>query len=129
MLSTADLTGGLGNLLIHIGKPEATSDILDAIDEGKNLLDSERHYLGLTCNDVCAELCRQWALPQDLIITIQASGKPREEDASRLSACTLYIARFLNHTHYDDASDPETILSGFSLICQNKIFRLKHNKF
>ena len=113
MIFTAGLIGELGTLLIHLGNPEAASDILDAIDEGKTPLDSEHHYLGFTRYDVCAELCRQWALPQALITTIQASGKPMEEDTAWLSACTLYIARFLSHTHYDDTCDPETIFTGF----------------
>ena len=113
MIFSAGLFSELGTLLIHLGNPTAASAIIDAIENGNDTLDSERQYLGFTRYDVCAELCRQWQLPQALISTIQAAGKPMEEDTPWLSACTLYIARFLNQSHYKDASDTDTILADF----------------
>jgi HD-like signal output (HDOD) protein len=115
MIFTAGLISELGSLLIHLGNPKAALKILHAVDDGKDTLDSERHYLGYTRYDVCAELCRQWQLPQALISTIQAAGKPMVEDAPWLSACALYIARYLSQSHYNDSSDLEAILAEFPI--------------
>jgi len=113
MIFTAGLISELGTLLIHMGNPTAASQILNAINDGNDALDSERHYLGYTRYDVCAELCRQWQLPQALINTLQAAGKPMDEDTPWLSACAIYIARFLCHSHYDEEKDAEIILTDF----------------
>ncbi len=115
MIFTAGLISELGTLLIHLGNPTAASAIITAVDDGNDMLESERHYLGFTRYDICAELCRQWQLPQALISTIQAAGKPMDEDTAWLSACTLYIARYLNHSHYDDSMDSEAIMAAFPI--------------
>ena len=37
------------------------------------------------------------------------------EDAPWLSACALYIARYLSQSHYNDSSDLEAILAEFPI--------------
>ena len=73
---TSGLIYDLGTILIHLGEPDAASYITEAVYEGQDRLDSERQYLGFTSHEACAELCRKWQFPEELINTVEKSGEP-----------------------------------------------------
>ena len=107
MVFTAGLIYDLGTILIHLGEPDAASDITEAVYEGQDRLDSERQYLGFTSHEACAELCRQWQFPEELINTVEKSGEPMAFSQLSLSACAVHIARYVSQStvprqHYVD---------------------------
>jgi len=112
MVFTAGLIYDLGTILIHLGEPDAASDITEAVYEGQDRLDSERQYLGFTSHEACAELCRQWQFPEELINTVEKSGEPMAYSQLSLSACAVQIARYVSQSTYSDEGE-EVLLQTF----------------
>jgi len=112
MVFTAGLIYDLGTILIHLGEPDAASDITEAVYEGQDRLDSERQYLGFTSHEACAELCRQWQFLEELINTVEKSGEPMAYSQLSLSACAVQIARYVSQSTYSDEGE-EVLLQTF----------------
>jgi HD-like signal output (HDOD) protein len=105
MIFTAGLIYDLGMILIHLGEPDAASDITEAVYQGQDRLDSERQYLGFTSHEACAELCRQWQFPEELISTVEKSGEPLTYSQLSLSACAVHVARYVSQSSYSDEGE------------------------
>lgn len=112
MAFTAGLIYDLGTILIHLGEPDAASDITEAVYEGQDRLDSERQYLGFTSHEACAELCRQWQFPEELINTVEKSGEPMAFNQLSLAACAVHIAHYVSQSTYSDEGE-EVLLQTF----------------
>lgn len=112
MTFTAGLIYDLGTILIHLGEPDAASDITEAVYEGQDRLDSERQYLGFTSHEACAELCRQWQFPEELINTVEKSGEPMSFNQLSLAACAVHIAHYVSQSTYSDEGE-EVLLQTF----------------
>ena len=112
MVFTAGLLYDLGTILIHLGEPDAASDITEAVYQGQDRLDSERQYLGFTSHEACAELCRLWQFPEELINTVEKSGEPMAYDPLSLAACAVKIARYVSQSSYSDEGE-EVLLETF----------------
>lgn len=105
MIFTAGLIYDLGTILIHLGESGAASDITQAVYQGQDRLDSERKYLGFTSHEACAELCRQWQFPEELINTVEKSGEPMAYSQLSLSACAVHVARYVSQSSYSDEGE------------------------
>lgn len=96
LVFTAGLVSGLGTVLIYLGAPKEANEIDQHVKAGKTRHLVEQKKLGYTSQDVCAELCRRWKFPEELIITIAQSARPlRFKELSR-SSCVVHIARYLS---------------------------------
>jgi len=114
MIFTAGLIYDLGTILIHLGEPDAASDITEAVYQGQDRLDSERQYLGFTSHEACAELCRQWQFPEELINTVEKSGEPMAYSQLSLSACAVHVARYVSQSTYSDEGE-DVLLQTFPM--------------
>jgi HD-like signal output (HDOD) protein len=114
MIFTAGLIYDLGTILIHLGEPDAASDITEAVYQGQDHLDSERQYLGFTSHEACAELCRQWQFPEELINTVEKSGEPMAYSQLSLSACAVHVARYVSQSTYSDEGE-DVLLQTFPM--------------
>lgn len=112
MIFTAGLISSLGNILIHLDDATTAKKINSEVRSGIHRSDSERKHLGFTQQDVCAELCRIWQFPEELIDTITKAGEPLNFDEISLAANAVYIARYISESNYSD-KDQQTILAEF----------------
>lgn len=94
---TAGLLGSLGSMLIHIGLPSEANEIDQHFKAGKHSrIELEINRLGFTSQMVCAELCRRWKLPVELIATIEQSDHPLTAEQPSKQACCVFLARFIS---------------------------------
>ena len=114
MIFTAGLIYDLGTILTHLGEPDAASDITEPVYQGQDRLDSERQYLGFTSHEACAELCRQWQFPEELINTVEKSGEPMAYSQLSLSACAVHVARYVSQSTYSDEGE-DVLLQTFPM--------------
>lgn len=112
MVFTAGLISSLGKILIHLDDSTTARKINAEVRAGMNRPDSERNNLGFTHQDVCAELCRIWQFSDELIDTVTKVGEPLNFDDISLAACTVYIARYISESSYNE-KDTQTIVAEF----------------
>lgn len=94
---TAGLLGNLGNILIHMSFPSKANEINQHAKAGHSSRSVfERTCLGFTNQDVCAELCRRWKFPDELIDAIQHSGEPLTFDQPSAIGCVLHLAQIIS---------------------------------
>jgi len=109
MVFTAGLINGLGNILIHLGNSEAADEISYLVEEGMPLLDAERQELSFTNQEACAELCRLWQFSDDLITTVEQSGEPLNFKKVSVSACAVFVARYISESNYSEKTRDEQL--------------------
>ena len=112
MIFTAGLISSLGKVLIHLDDATTARKINAEVRSGMNRPDSERNNLGYTHQEVCAELCRIWQFSDDLIDTVSKAGEPLNFDDVSVAACSVYIARYISESSYNE-QDTQTILANF----------------
>jgi HD-like signal output (HDOD) protein len=112
MIFTAGLISSVGKILIYLDDETSAKKINLDVRAGINRPDSERKHLGFTHQEVCAELCRIWLFPEDLIDTITKSGEPHNFDDLSLAANAVYIARYISESSYSN-NDQQIILTEF----------------
>lgn len=112
MIFTAGLISSLGKVLIHLDDATTARKINAEVRSGMNRPDSERNNLGYTHQEVCAELCRIWQFSDDLIDTVSKAGEPLNFDDVSVAACSVYIARYISESSYNE-QDTHTILANF----------------
>ena len=112
MVFTAGLISSLGRILIHLDDATTARKINSEVRAGTSRADSERKHLGFTHQEVCAELCRIWQFPAELIDTITQVGEPLSFDDISLAAIAVYIARYISESSYSEKDQP-TILAEF----------------
>ncbi|PPD35910.1 MAG: signal transduction protein [Methylomonas sp.] len=118
---TAGLLGNLGNILIHMSFPSKANEINQHVKAGHSSRSVfERTCLGFTNQDVCAELCRRWKFPGELIDAIQHSGEPLSFDQPSDIACALHLAQVISDA-VDNNKDQEEILGLLPLPVAEKI--------
>lgn len=118
---TAGLMTGLGNILIHMGAPNAAQEIDEHVKNGKQTRSTlEINRLGFTSEEVCAELCRRWHFSEDLITTIANCGAPLKAQELSLPACIVFIARYISECCHTETT-PETILNAFPFSVAEKL--------
>ena len=94
---TAGLIGNLGNILIHMSFPSKANEIDQHAKAGNSSRSVfERTCLGFTNQEVCAELCRRWKFPDELVNAILHSGEPLAFEQPSSYACALHIAQFIS---------------------------------
>lgn len=93
---TAGLVSGLGTILLYLGAPKAANEIDQHVKAGENRNEYEQKRLGFTNQEVSAELCSLWNFSDELVNTIAKSGEPLTADEISLSACVVYIARYIS---------------------------------
>ena len=96
LVFTAGLVSGLGTVLIYLGAPRAANEIDQHIKAGNTRYSIEQKKLGFTSQEVCAELCRRWKFPEDLINTIAQSAKPQGFKEVSKPSCIVHIARYIS---------------------------------
>jgi len=109
MVFTAGLINGLGNILIHLGNPEASNEISFLVEDGMSVLDAEQQELGFSNQEACAVLCRLWQFSDDLTTTVEQSGQPLNFAQPSLASCAVYIARYISQSTYSDKSPTEKL--------------------
>jgi len=93
---TAGLISGLGTVLIYMGAPDKALTISQQVEAGNERYSIEKKCLGFTSQEVCAELCRRWKFPNELVATIEQSGDPLAFDDVLPSAGIIFIARSIS---------------------------------
>lgn len=110
---TAGLISSLGNILIHMGAPNAAAEIDQHVKTGHQSRSTlEINRLGFTSADVCAELCRRWHFSEELIKTVAECDAPLKTDDPYLPACIVYLARYLSESMAANLS-PKEIYTAF----------------
>ncbi len=118
---TAGLISGLGNILIHMGAPNAAQEIDEHLKSGKQTrITLETNRLGFTSYDVCAELCRRWHFSDELTDVVAKSGAPLDSAEINLGACVVFIARYISESLHTQTT-PENILQAFPFSIAEKL--------
>lgn len=107
---TSGLLGNLGNILIHMSFPSKANEINQHAKAGHaSRAVFERTCLGFTNQDVCAELCRRWKFPDELIDAIQHSGEPLTYDQPSAIGCVLHIAQVISDAVENNKTQEEIL--------------------
>ncbi len=90
---TAGLVHGIGELVMHVGMPEAMMDLNRSVP----MLDlkrarAERGLFGFSYADVGAALAREWKFPQKMIDAVEHQTAPFENDIYEPIAGVMHIA-------------------------------------
>jgi HD-like signal output (HDOD) protein len=90
---TAGLIHAVGELLMHVGMPEAMIDLERSVP----MLDlkrasAERGLFGYNYADVGAALAREWRFPRKMINAIEHQGAPFDNDVYEPIAGVIHIA-------------------------------------
>jgi len=111
MIFTAGLINGLGTVLLYLGDPKAANEIQQHVKSGDNRYQYEEKRLGFSSLDVCVELCSRWHFSDDLIETISQSRDPLAADEVSLSACIVYIARYISESNHPNINEEDRLAS------------------
>lgn len=115
LVYSAALFSGLGILLIQMGMPSEANEIDQHFKAGHHWRSElEQNRLGFSSQMVCAELCRRWKLPVELIEAIEQSDQPLAVGASSRAASCVYLARYLIES-LQLAKTPPQILETFPM--------------
>ena len=92
---TAGLIHGIGELMMHIGMPEAMIDL----DRSVPMLDlkrakAERGLFGYSYADVGAALAREWKFPKKMVNAIEHQVAPFDNDVYEPIAGVIHIANW-----------------------------------
>ncbi len=109
MIFTAGLINGLGNILLQLGDAKAANEIDQHVKAGEARSEYERKRLGFTSQEACAELCRRWNFSEELIDTVAKSGEPLGFEEISLSACVVFIAKFISESSHSNMNDEEKL--------------------
>jgi len=109
MIFTAGLINGLGTVLLYLGDPKAANEIQQHVKSGDNRYQYEEKRLGFSSLDVCVELCSRWHFSDDLIKTLSQSRAPLAADEISLSACIVYIARYISESNHPNISEEDRL--------------------
>ena len=90
---TAGLIHGIGELMMHVGMPEAMIDL----DRSIPMLDlkrarAEKGLFGYSYAEVGAALAREWKFPQKMIDAIEHQNAPFDNDVYEPIAGVIHIA-------------------------------------
>ena len=90
---TAGLIHGIGELVMHVGMPEAMIDL----DRSVSMLDlkraaAERGLFGYSYANVGAALAREWNFPKKMINAIEHQNAPFDNDVYEPIAGVIHIA-------------------------------------
>lgn len=107
---TAGLVHGIGELMMHVGMPEAMLDL----DRSIPMLDlkrarAEKGLFGFSYAEVGAELAKEWRFPKKMIDAIQHQTAPFDHDVYEPIAGVIHVASWR-------ARAQELSLGGHSLI-------------
>ena len=101
---TAGLISNLGKVLIHMGAQEIAKEIESQVQSGKQRSQVEEEQLGFTNSEVCAELCRRWKFPEELVQTVAQCSEPLTFIDTKTEASVVHIARYLSECRRDNLS-------------------------
>lgn len=104
MVFTSGLINDLGKILIYLGLPKLAHEVDEHVRAGKPRAQVEQNRLGFTNAQVCAELCRRWKFPDELIQTVSQSQQPLLFDDVSPEACIVHISKYLSSCRRDNLS-------------------------
>lgn len=102
MVFTAGLINDLGRILIYMGLPKIAHELDEHVRAGKPRAQVEQNRLGFTNAEVCAELCRRWKFPDELVQTVSQSQQPLLFDDVSPEACIVHISKYLSACRRDN---------------------------
>ena len=114
MIFTAGLICQMGTVLIHMSEPTAAREIAQHVKAGKELSHVEKHRLGFTNAEVCAELCKRWKFPEELIQTVRHCHDPMDYEDVSTEAYIVNIAKYLSECQRDNL-EVEDMMENFPL--------------
>lgn len=109
---TCGMMHNIGELLIHMSKPDQAVKIDNLVNEGAVRADLQENQFSYNYADVSAELARRWNFPSDVVKAIKQQVKPNDaEDYSPYSSI-IYLANYLNSA-FKANKDADLVLAEF----------------
>lgn len=109
---TCGMMHNIGELLLHIAKPEQSIKIDKLVAAGAVRTDLQENQFSYNFTEVSAELARRWNFPADIVKALRQQAKPNDFEDYSAYASIVYLANYLNEAFKEDA-EAETVLAEF----------------
>lgn len=109
---TCGMMHNIGELLIHMAKPEQAVKIDQLVEAGAIRKDLQENQFAFNYADVSAELARRWNFPTEIVQALRQQIEPnKHEDYSPYSGI-IFLAEYLNAA-FKENKEPEIVLTEF----------------
>lgn len=109
---TCGMMHNIGELLIHMVKPEQATKIDNLVEAGAIRKDLQENQFSYHYADVSAELARRWNFPKDIIHALKQQIDPNSFEDYSQYAGIIYLGNYLNEAFKAD-KQPDEVLSEF----------------
>lgn len=92
---TCGMLHNVGEVLLHLGAPQAAAKVDDAVKFGGNRIALQMQHIGVTYPQLGAELAKQWKFPEVICLAIEEQATPLDGDVFCPHAGLIHIAQFL----------------------------------
>jgi HD-like signal output (HDOD) protein len=109
---TCGMMHNIGELLIHIAKPEQALKIDKLVEAGAIRTDLQENQFGYNFSEVSGELARRWNFPADIVRALRQQAKPNDFEEYSPYSSIIYLANYLNEA-FKANKEAETVLAEF----------------
>lgn len=109
---TCGMMHNIGELLIHIAKPEQALKIDKLVEAGAIRTDLQENQFGYNFSEVSGELARRWNFPTDIVRALRQQAKPNDFEEYSPYSSIIYLANYLNEA-FKANKEAETVLAEF----------------
>lgn len=109
---TCGMMHNIGELLIHIAKPEQAVKIDKLVEAGAVRIDLQENQFSYNFTEVSAELARRWNFPAEIVRAVRQQADPNAFEEYSPYSGIIYLANYLNDA-FKAKKEAETVLADF----------------